>query len=236
MQEHRNMLISYDNIIQSTDYSFVDFMLNSLDWKKHGFKFEDLLRCMTKKERLYFINNRPEEDLFIFLSDGKYNISNISSLGIDINQYSEAYFMDIIISDFGNKLPLLLSNNSIDKLYISVDISNVNKLNILTYILGDYSDKVIICDIGKFDDYIKLSNINTIFTNDAELKPFIGQDFLNNKSIMINDNEYIYYWLNTDFLSKGSKAKLTKSEWEITGLDISFIKPFNYNIRKVNIL
>lgn len=225
----RNMFITYDNIIQSVDYGFIQYMIDYMDWKKCGLKFEYIIRRMTKNEILLFINNRNVEDLFSFLTDNRLNKDNVYTIGIDINQKDSKYFNDYKISRFGERLPILLANKSIDNLTISVDTSNINKVKILLELFDEYKDIVKIVDNSHdtIINCIKDENINSIFSDESIL--YETKDFLAGKSVMIRDVGWIYDIIDTNFLSKNTIAKITKNNWELMdNLDISFIDPFVY--------
>ena len=84
----RNMIIEYDNIIQSTDYGFLESILYS---KYNKLTF---LRMLNQNDRLYFLLNRPIKDIFSFLTNGEINENNYKNYHIDLNQNSNIYLIE----------------------------------------------------------------------------------------------------------------------------------------------
>jgi hypothetical protein len=225
-EDKRKMLVTYDNIIQSTDYGFIQNILD--DPKLESYFYTKLMHMSSINERILLLNARSEKDLFKYMSDGIISNGNCNDLGIDLRQLDEKYFKDAIISKFADRLPLLLANNTVDNLIISVDLENKNKIKILGNLFSEYMDKVtLINDIDNIiDEYIAKKEINTVVSTDDIL--FRNINKLGGKSVMILDVGYIYNIINTDFISQGTQAKITKNRWEERNdLSISFIKPFD---------
>lgn len=221
-KDYRGLLLEYDNIVQSIDYGYIDFMLHHTNWTENNLKYENLFRKMTPEETTIFLNERNESDLFVFLSK-----TNKKTIELDANQYSEEYFKDIQISKFAEGLPVLISSGSINKLFIAVDKKNKYKLNVILYLLKEYKKEIIIVDNNEIPKYLIDNRINSVFLN--EDTAFRNIDKLKNKAIMINDTGYIYDYFKVD----GEDVKITKNRWEErTYLDISFIKPFKYPIKR----
>lgn len=233
--EDRNMLVTYDNIIQCTDYGFLEFIMKMKS--RGGYEnvfYTNVFKQMTKEERIHLLINRNEYDLLAMLSDGKVTIKNCIEYGLDIFQYNEDYFFNYQLSNFAMNLPLLLANKTIDKLYISVDIHNKHKVKILTELLTEYQDKVTVLSDNAKDitEYIRFKKINTVVTTDEIA--FRNKEYLEGKSLMIQDIGHIYEILDTDFLEKDSKAKITKHRWEeVQNISVSFIELYKFkNLRK----
>ena len=214
----RNMIIEYDNIIQSTDYGFLESILYS---KYNKLTF---LRMLNQNDRLYFLLNRPIKDIFSFLKNGEINENNYKNYHIDLNQNSNIYFKDIIVSEFANGLKTLLLNKSIDKLMIAVDVKNNYKLKTLDVLYHEYSDLIKICDISNIDKYIQSDEYNTIVVNNDTA--YRNKEFLNSKSIMIPNMKYLWEKINVD----GEEILVTKDRWEEEiELDTVFFHPFKFN-------
>ena len=214
----RNMIIEYDNIIQSTDYGFLESILYS---KYNKLTF---LRMLNQNDRLYFLLNRPIKDIFSFLTNGEINENNYKNYHIDLNQNSNIYFKDIIVSEFANGLKTLLLNKSIDKLMIAVDVKNKYKLKTLDVLYHEYGDLIKICDISNIDKYIQSDEYNTVVVNNDTA--YRNKEFLNGKSIMIPNMKYLWEKINVD----GEEILVTKDRWEEEiELDTVFFHPFKIN-------
>lgn len=226
----------YDNIIQSIDYGFLQYIITHDDISNNF--FINVFKNMNAYERLFMINSRKKEDLFMFLSNNKINKFNCDKYGIDIQQRSKEYFKDVIVSNFAMKLPILLANGSVDKLLVALDTNNANKLTTLVGLFSDYMDKIsIIGDADHIiDKYIKKREINTVvLTDDVAYRNI---DELYGKSVMIMDTESIYDEYDAGMVQAGLKAKITKHKWEERNdLTITFLKPYKFdNIRKAEII
>lgn len=212
----RNVLIEYDNIIQSTDYGYLDALLYT---NELAIKF---LRILKVDERMNIIINRNNEDILSFLTNNKFSIHNCND--VDKFQYNDKYFKNPVISEFSTKLKILLLNKTIDKLYIAVDIKNKNKLQILNYLYNEYSDLINICDITEIDNYIREKNINTLMIN--ENTAFRNINFLKNKAIMIN--KFMYLFDKVKF--NDETYLISKHKWEEKiEIDMCFFEPFKLN-------
>lgn len=224
-QDIRRMFITYDNIIQSMDYAYIQFFLSKreiFDKIFHLRIFNNLSKDMIQQ----YLINRPERDLLKWLSNNKVTYDNCIDYGIDIKQ--DVYYKDILISTFGNNLTNLLAKGYVEKIVISLDVTNKNKLKILQEVFAEYQDEIKIVDdsIETKLYYIKNKTMDTIVTDDDNLL-YQNREFIKDKSIMINQTSYIFDFIKTKLFDEEKTAMITKNRWEeLEGYSISFIKPY----------
>ena len=223
----RRMFVTYDNIIQSTDYAFLQFFLskrNIFDKIFHLKIFENISKDMKQQ----YLINRPEKDLLKWLSNGKVTYENCHEYGINTRQLEDFYYNDIMISTFGKNITNLLAKGYIEKLVISVDKENINKLKIIGDIFSEYQNEIKIVDDSDETKqyYFRDIDMDTIVTNDEELL-YDNVKYLKNKSIMINHTSYIFDFIKTRIFDEDKTVMVTKNRWEeLKDYTISFIKPY----------
>lgn len=218
----RNMIIEYDNIIQSIDYGFYEYIRNTEYLKLNG-----LLSLMNIDEIIFTIINRPVKDILCFLTQDKISLDNCSEFNIDKFQRNSNYFIDPIISEFSSNINLLLLTKSVDKLFISVDVKNKEKIKILESIFFEYLDLINIVDINYLDEYIQKDDINTVVANEDTVIRNI--DFLKNKSIMIPQFAYMFTREELD----GEMYQISKYHWEEKNdLDVVFFEPYRFKEKR----
>lgn len=218
----RNMIVEYDNIIQSTDYGFYEAIKTNENFKL------PIMNQISIDDRLFMLITRRNPDVLSFLTRGVITKDNCKKFDIDILQRSYEYFENPQISEFANNLKLLLVSHSIDKCTVAVDTENKNKLKILNTVFKEYNDLIRIIDINDIDENIKKYESNTLVLN--EYTALRNIDKLEGKAVMINETGYL-----TD-LYKFDEAefKITKNKWEErVELSVGFFKPFKLKPRVV---
>lgn len=229
-QDIRKMFLTYDNIIQSVDYGFLQLFLSKYDVMSKIFHLK-IFKDKSKDLRQQFLINRPERDLLKWLSNNKITYDNCNEYGIDYKQRNEIYFNDVFISTFGNNLVNLLAKGYIEKLIISVDLKNKYKLQILDDLFNEYYDivKIVNDDTETKVHYFRDKEMNTIVTDDEQLL-YDNKDYLKGKSIMINNCSYIYDIHKHKYIYGVYKdIKITKNKWEsLSDYTVSFIEPYTY--------
>lgn len=218
----RNMIVEYDNIIQSTDYGFYEAIRTNENFKL------PIMNQVTIDDRLMMIITRRNPDVLSFLTRNIINKSNYKKFDIDILQRSYEYFENPQISEFANNLKLLLVSRSIDKCTIAVDTENRNKLKILNTIFKEYNDLIKIIDINDIDEHIKKYESNTLVLNEDTAMRNI--DKLEGKAVMINETGYLHDLCKFD----GAEFRITKNKWEErVELNVGFFKPFKLKPRAI---
>lgn len=222
------MFVTYDNIIQSMDYAYLQFFLS----KKELFSKIFYLRIfdnISKDMKQQYLINRPERDLLKWLSNNRVTYDNCHEYGIDIRQLNDFYYNDILISTFGRNITNLLAKGYIEKLVIAVDMDNKNKLKVIQNIFEEYQDEVKIVDdsIETKQYYFRDKSMDTIVTDDENLL-YKNKEYLKDKSLMINKASYIFEFIKANIFDDNKTVMITKNRWEeLKDYSISFIEPYN---------
>lgn len=228
INDERNWLINFDGIIFNNDFSIIKYLLKRKD--NYTDFHLNVLDTLSDDALLFYLENRNRKDLLEWISNGKYNYDNF-----DLSFMKEKEFYDNYhISDFGNKLNMLMSAEHIDKLYVLIDKNNIRKLLILDSLFDDLNRKNVVCiDESEKEKYLRSEKINTLFLNDDN--EYVKYDFLlKGKSLFINDTGWIYDFFISEEIN--NVVKVTKNKWEEKPeMNTSFMKIDKY-VNKENIM